>query len=912
MAAVEAKVELDPRAARAPHLITTAPPVEYEVVVPTYRRWLSTQEVTRKKRFQTSSRPFILEHTLAFLSREGVPKQKVTLFVANEEEEQEYRKAIQESEWAEVRIQVSLPGIRDSRNFIYKFFPAGTYVVSLDDDMEGIQWKIREGSKISACMELLPPGAFIKIIYDAYQRMQDVGGYLWGLSTCQNPHFISLDDVSTRNGLVNGYLHGFICRPDAAHDLLRRLPDAVEDAEFSVRHFAKDRVVLRYRMYAGMTSPYSNGGGLQSKFNARAGDVRKTEEWYGAQQLHQLFPTLIAAPSNGDSQRYHATEVRFISQTGDGIKSRRAAVRRFQGLCRFVLPQLKGNKKKSDRGKSALAKVKAFAMKKPMQPAQSSSKRMLHGKSGEVAKVEGPLALLPEDQLRFVANPKQRGTEAHRRYAKYSRAKKVKDLAGLGCKPVDRLFDLKAGYLKVVDLDTRPVSSECVVEEVEVPKVSVGKGRPVPVRLAEATGKHAGLHLSREALAPLQQRCPALQGSWAKFAAKLGPLSEVSLPCFRILLHWAKTSRLVFSHQRAQEVLKALQSLGADAKRLSEWMAKQQLKFNAFEPTTPVEASGSILAKQEEPAGCPGKRSRGKPVKKSAKPAVGKGQAPCAKLQKRRLAQCTVKDTCKPLPFFRKKHSSANTQDEPSAEMQAETQPASSNLPVDKQHADWQHEPAETRTQPMQPVAATVQSAMAEKKQAELQSTAQTPEETQQAQLADTLAAEAQSEGQSAERQPAEAQAMKPPAETQQAQLADTLAAEAQSEAQSAERQPAEAQAMKPPAEIQQAQLADTLAAEAQSEGSTMAAGEQAAERQPADRQPVQKQAAQSPPSTPDRSVGQVIPALDTPPAPQTPAGKLDAADCKPKAGDDVTIVLGNERHRQKNLRSMFTRRTGG
>ncbi|CAJ1408394.1 unnamed protein product [Effrenium voratum] len=393
---LRAKVELDPRAARAPHLITTAPPVEYEVVVPTYRRWLSTQEVTRKKRFQTSSRPFILEHTLAFLSREGVPKQKVTLFVANEEEEQEYRKAIQESEWAEVRIQVSLPGIRDSRNFIYKFFPAGTYVVSLDDDMEGIQWKIREGSKISACMELLPPGAFIKIIYDAYQRMQDVGGYLWGLSTCQNPHFISLDDVSTRNGLVNGYLHGFICRPDAAHDLLRRLPDAVEDAEFSVRHFAKDRVVLRYRMYAGMTSPYSNGGGLQSKFNARAGDVRKTEEWYGAQQLHQLFPTLIAAPSNGDSQRYHATEVRFISQTGDGIKSRRAAVRRFQGLCRFVLPQLKGNKKKSDRGKSALAKVKAFAMKKPMQPAQSSSKRMLHGKSGEVAKVEGPLALLPE------------------------------------------------------------------------------------------------------------------------------------------------------------------------------------------------------------------------------------------------------------------------------------------------------------------------------------------------------------------------------------------------------------------------------------------------------------------------------------------------------------------------------------
>ena len=79
--------------------------------------------MTKKKRFKDSSQPFILDHTLGFLSRplffalqvvfflfnllgsrccvglstvrEGVPKERVTLFVANEEEMTEYRKALE-------------------------------------------------------------------------------------------------------------------------------------------------------------------------------------------------------------------------------------------------------------------------------------------------------------------------------------------------------------------------------------------------------------------------------------------------------------------------------------------------------------------------------------------------------------------------------------------------------------------------------------------------------------------------------------------------------------------------------------------------------------------------------------------------------------------------------------------------
>ena len=52
--------------------------------------------MTRKKRFKASERPFVLEHTLNFLQREAVPKERVTLFVANEEEEAAYRTALED------------------------------------------------------------------------------------------------------------------------------------------------------------------------------------------------------------------------------------------------------------------------------------------------------------------------------------------------------------------------------------------------------------------------------------------------------------------------------------------------------------------------------------------------------------------------------------------------------------------------------------------------------------------------------------------------------------------------------------------------------------------------------------------------------------------------------------------------
>merc|ERR1719478_505295 len=90
---------LDTRAKQAPHLSTDAKRVPYQIAIPTYERWRPVKDMTTKKRFQKCKTPFILMHTLGFLSRQRIPKASVTLFVASQTERQNYQKALKGSEW---------------------------------------------------------------------------------------------------------------------------------------------------------------------------------------------------------------------------------------------------------------------------------------------------------------------------------------------------------------------------------------------------------------------------------------------------------------------------------------------------------------------------------------------------------------------------------------------------------------------------------------------------------------------------------------------------------------------------------------------------------------------------------------------------------------------------------------------
>jgi uncharacterized protein YkuJ len=78
--------------------------------------------------------------------------------------------------------------------------------------------------------------------------------------------------------------------------LLPTIADATEDAERSLRYFAKDGLVLRYRMYSGKTKCFKNSYGIQSLFQGQSlgmiNRARKIQETDAPEKLRKMFPNL--------------------------------------------------------------------------------------------------------------------------------------------------------------------------------------------------------------------------------------------------------------------------------------------------------------------------------------------------------------------------------------------------------------------------------------------------------------------------------------------------------------------------------------------------------------------------------------------------------------------------------------------
>eukprot|EP00931_Biecheleriopsis_adriatica_P093899 TRINITY_DN67621_c0_g1_i1.p1 TRINITY_DN67621_c0_g1~~TRINITY_DN67621_c0_g1_i1.p1 ORF type:complete len:677 (-),score=151.55 TRINITY_DN67621_c0_g1_i1:49-2037(-) len=564
--------ELDAKAKQAPHLATKAKAVPYQLVIPTYQRWMPVCQMSNKKRFKKCKAPFILMHSLSLLSRQRIPKQRVTLFVANEQERKNYRKALHGSEWADVRIEVSVVGNKASRNFIMKFFPAGTYVVSLDDDVERISWKIREGMTPHV-LRSVPPGGLEKIIFDAYKQMKERKAFLWGVNTSQFPRHMKSWGMSTRNGLVNGYLNGFITRPQCK-ELYRAFADATEDSEFSVRHYAKDGIVLRYRMYAGITSPYLNRGGLQKKFEAKGERItaeerskaRKTEERWGAMELHQLFPRLIGPPKVRRDRK--TMEVNFYSHG--------------------------------------------------CPPGEVSNRKRIAPR------------LMGSDRIRYKQeNPKLPGCHAYKLYEGYKRARTVAEASRLGARPIDLAHDYNWGFLSVLNLTT---AVPCDLEIKEASRSSGSKASQVAkaeeafikVRIREMSLGHRGLDIPKESLMQLAAKVPELKRVAVEdFAKEDGPLASIPLVVLRTLLRWAATGSLRYERCRTKAVNAALKALGLrelakQVKKREAEEAKEASKLSSSSSSSKLSGRGKTSARRQLGKVARGEMRRRSMVKRQA------------------------------------------------------------------------------------------------------------------------------------------------------------------------------------------------------------------------------------------------------------------------------------------------------
>lgn len=224
--------------------------IEYSIVIPSYKR----EKIIKKK-------------TLAMLRRANVSTDKITIFVASEEEKQKY-----EEQNPGYKIVVGRLGIREQRNFIVQYLREGTNALFIDDDVVEIQRLVDE--KLIRVEDL---NSFFK---EGFSKAMDNNSYLWGVYPARNAFYMMKRPEYERGlSFILGTFYGQIIR----HGFTLNVEEK-EDVENSIMHFINDGGVFRFNKLTLKTRFHAVKGGLGAM-----NEERKQRHRIAAEYLEEVY-----------------------------------------------------------------------------------------------------------------------------------------------------------------------------------------------------------------------------------------------------------------------------------------------------------------------------------------------------------------------------------------------------------------------------------------------------------------------------------------------------------------------------------------------------------------------------------------------------------------------------------------------
>lgn len=291
----------------------------YVVAIPTYKR-----------------PELIARATLWVLFSANIPGLRVSIFLANINERQQYIKILQDPIASTSRLEAILPkyispkqisryakwllginivvghkGLAKQRNFIRKWYPSGQAILSMDDDVHKVKrLKVSASSPNDRSKWKLVNviAGLDELIQSAFRKTRDVGGYLWGVYPVDNAYFMSPNSSAELKFIV-GPMFGIINRPELAQQLDVTM-DEKEDMERTLRHWQQDGVIVRLNYVTIQTAYFNNIGGMQASL-ATPLEYRKKEAQIAATQLHNMFPHLTRIYNRTGGPRKGWTEIRL-------------------------------------------------------------------------------------------------------------------------------------------------------------------------------------------------------------------------------------------------------------------------------------------------------------------------------------------------------------------------------------------------------------------------------------------------------------------------------------------------------------------------------------------------------------------------------------------------------------------------
>lgn len=202
-----------------------------QVAIPSYRR----ADVCASRTVQT-------------LRRLGIKDTQMTIFVADDADFDEYTKKI-----PEIEIVTGEPGLIHQRRFYNEWYPKGTRILNVDDDLYDLKY-VTDAGKLKSY-----EGNLNDVAKYAFDLCDSCGARLWGISAVENGFYM---DRITVAGLkyVCGIFHGSYAGDPVMLGEDRPLVSSGEDFETTLRSFKRYGVVVRLDWLCPKTKYFAPGG----------------------------------------------------------------------------------------------------------------------------------------------------------------------------------------------------------------------------------------------------------------------------------------------------------------------------------------------------------------------------------------------------------------------------------------------------------------------------------------------------------------------------------------------------------------------------------------------------------------------------------------------------------------------------
>ena len=227
----------------------------YQIAIPSYNR----AETLRDK-------------TLALLKAYRIPAEKITIFVANNEQEDIYKNVLSPNLYG--KIIVGVKGLMNIRNFISDYYPIGTPIVNFDDDIKGFLEYSNDAKRNER-----PLKSLLGVIKYGFEECIKHGASLWGLYPVPNGFFMK-ETVSTDLKFCIGSTWGCI------NTGIKLTMSEKEDYERTILYYLRDGLVIRLNNVSPITAYYKEPGGMQE-------EDRKEKQNEAVKTLLKRYPQFV-------------------------------------------------------------------------------------------------------------------------------------------------------------------------------------------------------------------------------------------------------------------------------------------------------------------------------------------------------------------------------------------------------------------------------------------------------------------------------------------------------------------------------------------------------------------------------------------------------------------------------------------